>query len=139
METDRGLDMREAKQRAWKKKRSRFCQAGYVLWIGRVVPAVLTMGIATGEAAAAHNTNLAELVFSAMDLPENVPESVRAEILWMREKLKTLEALSEAEKKKRKKQKIRKWKQSLIYYVRRLIFMLCFWRYFRLCVFRSVL
>lgn len=71
---------------------------GMFFGLGVLFLLLLTMGIATGEAAAAHNNNLAELVFSDMDLPENVPESARTEILWMREKLKTLEALSEAEK-----------------------------------------
>lgn len=56
---------------------------------------LLTMGIVLGEAAAAHNNALAELVFSDMELPDSAPESVKEDILWMREKLKALEMLSE--------------------------------------------
>ena len=56
---------------------------------------LLTLGIVLGEAAAAHNNALAELVFSDMELPGSAPESVKEDILWMREKLKALEMLSE--------------------------------------------
>lgn len=57
------------------------------------------MGIAVGEAAASHNNALAELVFSAQELPETTPDALRKQILWMREEVKQLEGLTEAEEK----------------------------------------
>lgn len=69
----------------------------FALLIGILI--FLTMGIAVGEAAASHNNALAELVFSAQELPETTPDALRKQILWMREEVKQLEGLTEAEEK----------------------------------------
>lgn len=67
----------------------------FALLIGILI--FLTMGIAVGEAAASHNNALAELVFSDQELPETTPDALRKQILWMREEVKQLEILTEAE------------------------------------------
>lgn len=67
----------------------------FALMLGILI--FLTMGIAVGEAAASHNNALAELVFSDQELPETTPDALREQILWMREELKQLEILAEAE------------------------------------------
>ncbi len=81
------------------EKETNSVKFGVCVVLGILCLLLLTMGMAFGEAAAAHNNALAELVFSDMELSDSIPESVKEDILWMREKLKALEMLSEEKRK----------------------------------------
>ena len=70
------------------EKETNSVKFGVCVVLGILCLLLLTMGMAFGEAAAAHNNALAELVFSDMELSDSIPESVKEDILWMREKLK---------------------------------------------------
>lgn len=63
-----------------------------VLLGGLLLLLVLTMSISVGYAAVSHNHALVELAFSEEPLPETIPEPYRAQLVWMREERKQLEA-----------------------------------------------
>ena len=57
----------------------------------------LAMLLAGGEAMAAHNQAMAELVFSEERLPLELTEEEREAVLWMREQIAALKILHEAQ------------------------------------------